>query len=38
MLVMPTEVDLQQQLCLAQLQGDVVALLALPMENHSVAL
>lgn len=38
MLVIPTEVDLQQQLCLAQLQRDVVALLALPMENHSVAL
>lgn len=38
MLGLPTEVYLQQQLCLAKLQGDVVPLLALPMENHSVAL
>lgn len=38
LLGLPTEVYLQQQLCLAKLQGDVIPLLALPMENHSVAL
>lgn len=38
MVVTPTKVDLQLQLCLAQLQGDVVALLALAVENHPVAL
>lgn len=38
MLGLPTEVYLQQQLRLAKLQGDVVPLLALPVENHSVAL
>lgn len=38
MLVWPTQVYLQQQLCLVQLQGDVVSLLAFPMQNHTIAL
>lgn len=37
-LMWPTQIYLQQQLCLAQLEGDVVSLLAFPMENHAIAL
>lgn len=36
--MLPTQVYLQQQLGLAKLQGDVVSLLALPMENHTLTL
>lgn len=36
-LVWPTQIYLQLQLRLAQLQGDVVSLLAFPMENHAIA-
>lgn len=38
MLVRPTQIYLQQQLRLAQLEGDVVSLLAFSVENHTVAL
>lgn len=38
MLVWPTQIYLQQQLRLAQLEGDVVSLLAFSMEDHTIAL
>lgn len=38
MLVLLTQVYLQQQLCLAELQGDVITLLALPMQNYTITL
>lgn len=37
-LVRLTQIYLQQQLRFAQFEGDVVSLLAFPVENHTIAL